>query len=65
MSNPFAQSLCPRCAHARQIISGKGSQFLLCRQSQTDPRFPKYPPQPVLRCPEFEVVPPSAPLNPS
>lgn len=34
----------------REIVSGKGSQFVLCTLSQTDLRFAKYPPQPVVRC---------------
>lgn len=47
-------SLCETCEHLREIISGTGSRFLLCRLSQTDPRFPKYPPQPVIRCNGFK-----------
>ncbi len=31
-----------------------GSKFLLCQLSQTDRRFQKYPPQPVVRCEGFE-----------
>jgi len=34
----------------REVISGTGSRFFLCRLSQTEQRFPKYPPQPVVRC---------------
>jgi hypothetical protein len=34
----------------REIISPKGSRFLLCGLSKSDARFPKYPPQPLLRC---------------
>jgi hypothetical protein len=33
-----------------EITSGTDSRFLLCRLSQTDQRFPKYPPQPVISC---------------
>jgi hypothetical protein len=43
-------SLCKTCIRAREIVSGKGSRFLLCELSQSDSRFPKYPPQPVNRC---------------
>jgi len=46
-------SLCESCSFAKKIISGKGSQFLLCGKSQTDQRFPKYPRQPVMRCHGF------------
>jgi hypothetical protein len=45
-----ALGLCANCLHARIISSSKGSQFLLCQLSQTDPSFPKYPRLPVLRC---------------
>ena len=34
----------------REVVSGKGSRFLLCSLSQTDSRFAKYPPQPVVHC---------------
>ncbi len=44
------QTLCERCRHLREIVSGKGSRFLMCLLSQTDARLPKYPPQPVRQC---------------
>ena len=46
-------SLCARCRHVQLIESAKGSVFLLCSLAKTDPRFPKYPPQPVLACRGF------------
>jgi hypothetical protein len=42
--------LCAACVHARRVTSGRGSTFWLCGRSATDPRYPKYPPLPVLRC---------------
>ena len=45
--------LCPRCANVHVITSSKGSTFLLCRVSATNPRFPRYPSQPVLACAGF------------
>jgi hypothetical protein len=42
--------LCVTCAHVRQIESAKGSSFVLCTLSASDPRFPKYPRLPVLSC---------------
>ena len=42
--------LCASCAHARRVTSARGSTFILCARSQTDARYPKYPPLPVLRC---------------
>lgn len=50
------QTLCSRCRHCRTIVSGKGSQFLLCQHAQEDPRYAKYPPQPVIRCAAFEAA---------
>lgn len=46
----FSGGLCPNCAHVREIVSGTGSRFLLCRLSQSDARYSKYPPQPMLKC---------------
>ena len=43
-------SLCETCAWMREVITPRRSRFLLCQLSTTDPRFPKYPPQPVVRC---------------
>jgi hypothetical protein len=45
-----SESLCKTCDHMREITSGKGARFLLCRLSQANARFPKYPPQPVVNC---------------
>lgn len=42
--------LCADCRNARLIESSKGSQFLLCQLSQSDPAFPKYPRLPILAC---------------
>ena len=38
----------------KEVISGKGSRFLMCQKSVTDNRFPKYPPQPVIQCAAFK-----------
>jgi hypothetical protein len=34
----------------REVVTPKESRFLLCQLSQTDPAYPKYPQQPVVRC---------------
>ncbi|MCI0372115.1 MAG: hypothetical protein L0214_12275 [candidate division NC10 bacterium] len=47
--------LCASCRHRRWVASGKGSRFLYCRRSETDPLFPKYPRLPVLRCGGYEA----------
>ena len=44
------RSLCETCASMREVVTPRGSRFLLCQLSQTDPAYPKYPPQPVTRC---------------
>lgn len=44
------RSLCETCATMREVITPRGSRFLLCQLSTTDPAYPKYPPQPVVRC---------------
>jgi hypothetical protein len=46
----IAAGLCTDCVHARAIESARGSVFMLCNLSLTDPRFPKYPRLPVFAC---------------
>ncbi|WLD13374.1 hypothetical protein [Planctellipticum variicoloris] len=50
------ESLCERCRHLREVLSGKGSRFLLCGLSLTDRRLVKYPPQPVVVCAGYEAA---------
>jgi hypothetical protein len=45
---PFPTSLCHACAHKRDVVAAR-STFLRCAEG----RPPKYPPQPVTRCPSF------------
>jgi hypothetical protein len=54
-------SLCESCVRVREVVSGKGSRFLLCLLSQSDVRFPKYPPQPVIRCAGYQAKPTRGP----
>jgi len=42
--------LCKNCDHHREIKNDRGSSFHLCRLSESDARFPKYPRLPMLRC---------------
>lgn len=53
--------LCKACLHARTIESAKGSSFLLCQRSATDPSYAKYPRLPVLSCPGYEPAKQSRP----
>ena len=47
--------LCAACRHRRPVESAKGSTFLLCRRSETDPGYPRYPRLPVVECPGYEA----------
>jgi hypothetical protein len=46
--------LCADCRHARRVESARGSVFTRCALAERDPRFPKYPRLPVLRCAGYE-----------
>ena len=48
--NSDAVGLCATCTHSIVIETDRGSRFYLCERSKTDPRFPKYPPLPVVSC---------------
>jgi hypothetical protein len=50
----------------REMRNDRGSVFLMCLLSKTDPRFPKYPPLPVLSCEGYSKradVTPAGPNN--
>lgn len=38
----------------REIVTPKGSRFLLCQLAQTDLNYPKYPSQPVVECDGYQ-----------
>jgi hypothetical protein len=42
--------LCASCVYGRVITSSKGSTFLLCERSVSDPGFRRYPPLPMRFC---------------
>ena len=48
--NSQTAGLCVDCLHSRRVESPRGSAFILCELSLTDPAFPKYPRLPVLTC---------------
>lgn len=48
--SPLDLSLCPSCVHVRFVDTAR-SRFLMCELSRVEPRYPKYPPQPILACP--------------
>jgi hypothetical protein len=45
-----AAGLCGTCLHARLQRNARGSAFWRCVRADSDPRFRRYPPLPVLRC---------------
>jgi hypothetical protein len=47
--------LCFSCQHSRVVRTDRGATFYQCQLSATDPRYPKYPRLPVLRCHGYEV----------
>jgi hypothetical protein len=49
-ADPSRAGLCATCQHVALIATTKGSTFYLCRLSETDPRFAKYPALPVIAC---------------
>lgn len=46
--------LCSTCQWTRLVRTGRGSTFYLCRRSESDPRFIRYPRLPVIQCAGFE-----------
>lgn len=53
--------LCRTCRHAKVIATPRGSTFYLCRLSEADPRFAKYPRLPVVKCVGYAPEQPSSP----
>jgi hypothetical protein len=53
-----AVGLCATCRHARWVENRRGSSFLLCGRAASDPRYRRYPPLPVLRCPGHDATAP-------
>jgi len=48
--------LCVSCQFAKRVESGKGSVFFLCRRSESDPTYPRYPRLPVRSCPGYDPI---------
>ena len=47
--------LCDSCRHQRIVRNTRGSEFSLCERSKSDPRFPRYPRLPVVKCSGHEL----------
>jgi hypothetical protein len=48
--DPARAGLCATCTHVQLIPSSKGAVFYMCRLSEIDPAFARYPRLPVLSC---------------
>src|SRR5438874_12131061 len=48
--------LCATCAHVQVVRSSKASTFYLCRLSEIDATFPRYPSLPVRQCAGYELT---------
>jgi hypothetical protein len=48
--------LCRTCRWMRPVTNRRGSAFCRCARAETDPRFVRYPPLPVLRCEGYEKI---------
>jgi len=46
--------LCGTCRHGHRIDTLRGTRYWRCRRSETDARFPRFPPLPVVACPGWE-----------
>jgi len=46
--------LCETCTHVQIVRSSKGSSFVLCRLSEVNPAFRRYPALPVITCRGYE-----------
>ena len=49
----MTKSQCETCKNMRNVRTAR-SRFLLCELSATDDAYPKYPPQPIVRCAGYQ-----------
>ena len=61
MSDSAAVGLCLDCRWMRATTNRRGSTFYRCLRAETDARFQRYPPLPVLACPGYERGAPDDP----
>jgi hypothetical protein len=48
--------LCLTCRWMRLVTNRRGSAFYRCARAETDPRFVRYPPLPVVDCAGYEKM---------
>ena len=54
MNDRAAVGLCLDCRWMRATANRRGSTFYRCLRAESDARFTRYPPLPVLACPGYE-----------
>jgi len=54
MTDHDAVGLCRSCRWVRPVTNRRGSTFFRCGRADTDSRFPRYPPLPMLECIGYE-----------
>ena len=59
---PTDPGLCGSCRHLRLVASSR-STFVRCGLADTDRRYSRYPPLPVLRCAGYEAESAEAPSD--
>jgi hypothetical protein len=47
--------LCARCAHLKVLETKSGNPIILCRLSEENSDYPRYPALPVLECAGFRA----------
>lgn len=57
MSLTAAVGLCQSCRWMRRVAPRRGGTFFRCTRADTDARFVRYPPLPVLECVGYEAGP--------
>ncbi len=59
MTDAIDAGLCATCQWMRTVTNRRGSVFYRCALADTDPRFVRYPPLPVLECSGYEKEAPA------
>ena len=61
VATPVNAGLCESCAHVQIVRSSKRSSFVLCRLSEVNPAFRRYPTLPVIACAGYSSATEAAP----
>jgi len=63
VSDAARVGLCIDCRWMRDTTNRRGWTFFRCLRADTDARYKRYPPLPVLECPGHEPVTPDEPQD--